>query len=74
MRAESGQSEERWLVSALIFPSFFALFLRSKVSVRNSKPYVNTFPHDVDSVVEVLERGKAVQYGRFNAGGNIPIF
>ncbi len=24
------QSEERWLVSVLIFPSLFALFLRSK--------------------------------------------
>lgn len=26
MRAESGQSEERWLVSALIFPSALAIF------------------------------------------------
>jgi hypothetical protein len=34
----------------------------------------NTFQHDVDSVVEVPERGKAVQYGRFNQGGEIQIF
>ena len=34
----------------------------------------NTFQHDVDSVIEVPERGKAVQYGRFNAGGEMPIF
>ena len=34
----------------------------------------NTFQHDVDSVIEVPERGKAVQYGRFNQGGEMPIF
>ncbi len=34
----------------------------------------NTFQHDVDSVIEVPERGKAVQYGRFNHGGEISIF
>jgi len=34
----------------------------------------NTFQHDVDSVIEVPEKGKAVQYGRFNAGGEISIF
>ena len=34
----------------------------------------NTFQHDVDSVIEVPEKGKAVQYGRFNQGGEIPIF
>ena len=34
----------------------------------------NTFQHDVDSVIEVPERGKAVQFGRFNAGGEISIF
>lgn len=34
----------------------------------------NTFQHDVDSVIEVPERGKAVQYGRFNSGGEISIF
>jgi hypothetical protein len=34
----------------------------------------NTFQHDVDSVIEVPERGKAVQYGRFNQGGEMDIF
>jgi hypothetical protein len=34
----------------------------------------NTFQHDVDSEVEVPERGKAVQYGRFNQGREMPIF
>ncbi len=34
----------------------------------------NTFQHDVDSVIEVPEKGKAVQYGRFNQGGEIQIF
>ncbi len=34
----------------------------------------NTFQHDVDSVIEVPEKGKAVQYGRFNAGGEMDIF
>jgi predicted ATP-dependent serine protease len=34
----------------------------------------NTFQHDVDSVIEVPEKGKAVQYGRFNQGGEMPIF
>lgn len=34
----------------------------------------NTFQHDVDSVIEVPHKGKAVQYGRFNAGGEMAIF
>jgi len=34
----------------------------------------NTFQHDVDVVIEVPERGKAVQNGRFNQGGEIHIF
>lgn len=34
----------------------------------------NTFQHDVDVVVEVPEKGKAVQMGRFNQGGEIDIF
>jgi hypothetical protein len=35
---------------------------------------INTFQHDVNSVVELPEKGKAVQYGRFNQGGEMPIF
>jgi predicted ATP-dependent serine protease len=34
----------------------------------------NSFQHDVDVVVEIPERGKAVQFGRFNQGGEISIF
>lgn len=34
----------------------------------------NEYQHDVDIVIEVPERGKAVQFGRFNQGGEIPIF
>lgn len=34
----------------------------------------NTFQHDVDIIIEVPERGKAVQMGRFNQGGEIDIF
>jgi hypothetical protein len=34
----------------------------------------NTFQHDVDVVIEVPEKGKAIQMGRFNQGGEIEIF
>jgi hypothetical protein len=34
----------------------------------------NTFQHDVDIVIEVPERGKAIQMGRFNQGGELEIF
>lgn len=34
----------------------------------------NNFQHDVDVVIEVPEKGKAIQYGRFNQGGEISIF
>jgi hypothetical protein len=34
----------------------------------------NSFQHDVDVVIEVPERGKAVQMGRFNQGGEITIW
>ncbi|HRE97760.1 MAG TPA: hypothetical protein PK637_13405 [Flavobacteriales bacterium] len=34
----------------------------------------NTFQHDVDIVIEIPERGKAVQFGRFNQGGEMSIF
>ena len=35
---------------------------------------VNGFQHDVDSVIEVPEKGRAVQNGRFNQGGEMQIF
>ncbi|MEP7374739.1 MAG: hypothetical protein ABI675_15190 [Chitinophagaceae bacterium] len=34
----------------------------------------NSFQHDVDIVIEVPEKGKAVQMGRFNQGGEMDIF
>ncbi len=34
----------------------------------------NHFQHDVDVVIEVPEKGKAIQNGRFNQGGEIQIF
>lgn len=34
----------------------------------------NSFQHDVDVVIEVPQKGKAVQMGRFNQGGEINIF
>jgi hypothetical protein len=34
----------------------------------------NSFQHDVDVVIEVPEKGKAVQMGRFNQGGQLAIF
>jgi hypothetical protein len=34
----------------------------------------NSFQHDVDVVIEVPEQGKAVQFGRFNQGGEMNIF
>ena len=34
----------------------------------------NSFQHDVDVVIEVPEKGKAVQFGRFNQGGEMEIF
>lgn len=34
----------------------------------------NEFQHDVDVVIEVPERGKAVQFGRYNQGGSMDIF
>jgi len=34
----------------------------------------NSFQHDVDVVIEVPQKGKAIQMGRFNQGGEIEIF
>jgi hypothetical protein len=34
----------------------------------------NEFQHDVDIVIEVHEKGKATQFGRYNQGGEMEIF
>ncbi|MCC7303461.1 MAG: hypothetical protein IT233_12550 [Bacteroidia bacterium] len=34
----------------------------------------NSFQHDVDVVIDIPEKGKAVQFGRFNQGGEMGFF
>lgn len=34
----------------------------------------NSYQHDVDVVIEVPEIGKAIQYGRYNQGGEMDVF
>lgn len=51
--------------------SFIFIFQSTKMGAFRG---ANTFQHDVDVVIEVPERGKAVQMGRFNQGGDISIF
>lgn len=51
--------------------SFIFIFQATKLgSFKGSQ----SFQHDVDVVIEVPEKGKAVQMGRFNQGGEIDIF
>ncbi len=51
--------------------SFIFIFQTTKMGAFRG---ANSFQHDVDVVIEVPERGKAVQMGRFNQGGEINIF
>ena len=51
--------------------SFIFIFQATKAGTFRGD---NTFQHDVDIVIEVPEKGKAVQMGRFNQGGEIEIF
>lgn len=51
--------------------SFVFIFQTTKAGAFRG---ANTFQHDVDVVIEVPEKGKAVQMGRFNQGGEIDIF
>lgn len=51
--------------------SFIFIFQSTKMGAFRG---ANTFQHDVDVVIEVPERGKAVQMGRFNQGGEAYIF
>lgn len=50
---------------------FVYIFQTTKMGLFRGK---NEFQHDVDVVIEVLEKGKAVQFGRFNQGGEMNIF
>lgn len=51
--------------------SFIYVFHTTKQGQFRGK---NTYQHDVDMVVEVPEVGKAVQFGRFNQGGEMNFF
>jgi hypothetical protein len=51
--------------------SFIYVF---QVNKAGSARGTNEFLHNVDIVVEIPERGKAVQFGRFNQGGEMEIF
>lgn len=50
--------------------SFIYIFQTTKSGLFRGS---NEFQHDVDVVIEVPERGKATQFGRFNAGGEMII-
>jgi hypothetical protein len=51
--------------------SFIYVF---QVNKAGSARGTNEFLHNVDIVVEIPERGKAFQFGRFNQGGEMEIF
>lgn len=51
--------------------TFVQIFQTTKMGLHKGK---NDAPHNVDVVIEVPERGKAIQYGRFNQGGEMAIF
>jgi hypothetical protein len=51
--------------------SFIFIFQTTKQGAFRGQ---NEFMHDVDMVIEVPEKGKAVQFGRFNQGGETEIF
>ncbi|MBI4929281.1 MAG: hypothetical protein HY841_00845 [Bacteroidetes bacterium] len=51
--------------------SFIFIFQTTKQGAFRGR---NEFQHDVDVVIEIPEQGKAVQFGRFNQGGEMQIF
>lgn len=51
--------------------SFIFIFQTTKLGNFRGR---NTFQHDVDVVIEIPEKGRAVQFGRFNQGGEMDIF
>lgn len=51
--------------------SFVFIFQTTKDGVFRGN---NEYQHDVDVVVDIPEKGKAVQFGRFNQGGEMGIF
>jgi KaiC/GvpD/RAD55 family RecA-like ATPase len=51
--------------------SFIYVF---QVTKAGSARGTNEYMHNVDVVIEIPEKGKAIQYGRFNQGGKMDIF
>lgn len=51
--------------------SFIFVFQTTKAGAFRG---ANAYQHDVDVIIEVPEKGKAVQMGRFNQGGEMEIF
>ena len=51
--------------------TFIFIFQTTKQGVFRGR---NEFMHDVDVVIEIPELGRAVQFGRFNQGGEMEIF
>ncbi|NOQ74264.1 MAG: hypothetical protein GQ574_19805 [Crocinitomix sp.] len=51
--------------------SFISIFQVTKLGNFRGN---NGFQHEVDVVIEIPEKGKAIQYGRFNQGGEMDIF
>lgn len=51
--------------------SFIQIFQTTKMGSHKGR---NDAPHNVDVVIEVPEKGRAVQFGRFNQGGEMDIF
>jgi predicted ATP-dependent serine protease len=55
------------------YPSKSFIFVFQTTKAGNFRG-ANSFQHDVDVVIEVPERGRAIQMGRFNQGGEMEIF
>lgn len=54
-------------------PSASFIFV-SQVTKSGKARGSNEFAHDVDCIIEFPERGRAIQYGRFNQGGEMQVF
>lgn len=55
------------------YPEVSFIFV-SQVNKSGKARGSNEFAHDVDCIIEFPERGRAIQYGRFNQGGEMLLF
>lgn len=55
------------------FPNISFIYV-FQVTKAGSARGTNEYMHNVDVVIEIPEKGKAVQFGRFNQGGKMDIF